>query len=325
MVFFLQQKQVIIYAVAYRLKRKFMKKLLITGATGMVGNRLIELLREKNYDLHVLSTRKNAKMEGVQFFYWNPNRFEMDESALDGVEGIIHLAGATVSKRWTTSYKQEIFDSRTRTGETLFKALAKIGNHSVKKLVSASAVGYYSSHPNKLYSENDEPGSDFLSQVCQHWEAAADKFSQLGIAVAKLRIGIVLGRTGGVLQQLETPTKFGLGAPLGNGRQWMSWIHVDDLCRMFIYAIETENFVGAFNAGAPNAVTNKEFCRTLALVMKKPFFAPPIPAFALKLALGEMATIALMSQKVSAEKALRIGFQFKFNDLREALEDFYHS
>jgi len=300
-----------------------MKKILITGATGMVGMRLLQLLQEKDYHINILSTRKNAQVKGATAFWWNPNQFEMDEAALDGVEGIIHLAGATVSKRWTTDYKQEIFDSRTRTGETLFRALSKNKNHVVRRLVSASAVGYYPSHPEKIYTEKDAPGTDFLAQVCTQWEAAADKFTQLNLAVAKLRIGIVLGRSGGVLQQLETPTKFGLGAPLGSGKQWMSWIHVDDLCRMFIYAVENENFNGPFNAVAPNPETNKALSKTLAQVMDKPFFAPAVPVFALKLALGEMATIATMSQKVSAQKAIDAGFQFNFSDLRLALEDFY--
>ncbi len=298
-------------------------KILVTGATGFVGNRLVELLLANGHIINSLSTRKNAEVAGTKTYHWQPNEFEMDEKALDGVEGIIHLAGATVSKRWTPKYKQEIFDSRTRTAETLFRAIAKREKHTIKSFVSASAVGYYPSDFDRLYTEEAEPANDFLGQVCQHWEAASDKLSQLDIRVAKLRIGIVLGRGSGVLEQLELPTKFGLGAPLGNGKQWMSWIHLDDLCRLFIFATENDNVKGAINAGGTYPVTNKALSKALAKAMHRPFFVPPVPAFALKLALGEMASIALMSQKVSDEKTSKLGFEYDYQSLEDALKNLY--
>lgn len=297
--------------------------ILVTGATGFVGRQLVKLLIENNHEVRILSTRKNATLAGATAFYWQPNHFEMDESALEGVESIIHLAGATVSKRWTIAYKQEIFDSRTRTGETLFRALAKQKARTAKSLISASAVGYYPSSLTQEYVETNSPANDFLGQVCQHWEAASDKFTQLNMRVAKLRIGIVLGREGGVLAQLEPVTKLGLGAPLGNGKQWMSWIHVEDLCRLFLFAAENQAVSGPLNAGGAAPLSNRALSKALAKKLKRPFFAPAIPAFALKLALGEMATIALMSQKVSDAKTKSLGFEYRYKTIETALNALY--
>lgn len=298
-------------------------KILVTGATGFVGDVLVKMLLDKGHTVNALSTRPDAKVKGATTFVWQPDTFEVDPAALEGVEGIIHLAGATVSKRWTVKYKQEIFDSRTRTAETLFRAIAKLPQHNIKSFVSASAVGYYKSDFEKNYVESDGPGNDFLSQVCQHWEAASDKMQQLGLRVAKLRIGIVLGRGGGVLGQLEPITKWGLGAPLGNGNQWMSWIHLTDLARLFVFALENITVSGAINAGGLSPVTNRDFSKALAKALHRPFIAPPVPGFALKLALGEMATLALMSQKVSDQKTAKLGFDYQFQTLEAALKDLY--
>ena len=300
-------------------------KVLVTGATGFIGDVLVGMLLAKGNTVNALSTRPNATVKGATTFYWQPDTYEMDAAALDGVEGIIHLAGATVSKRWTVKYKQEIYDSRTRTAETLFRAIAKLPQHNIKSFISASAVGYYKSDFEKEYIETDGPGNDFLSQVCQHWEAASDKMQQLGLRVAKLRIGIVLGRGGGVLGQLEPITKLGLGAPLGNGKQWMSWIHLTDLARLFVFALENQKVTGAINAGGPAPVTNRELSKALAKTLSRPFIAPAVPAFALKLALGEMAAIALMSQNVSDAKTQKLGFEYQFKTLEDALIDLYKS
>ena len=298
-------------------------KILVTGASGFVGQRLVALLLAKGYAVNSLSTRKNANIARTTTYYWQPDSFFVDEEALDGVDAIIHLAGATVSKRWTPTYKQNIFDSRTRTAETLFKAIAKRESHAIRAFIAASAVGYYPSHPDKLYAEDAKPANDFLGQVCQHWEQASDTMQQLGLRVAKLRIGIVLGKGSGVLAQLELPTKLGLGAPLGNGKQWMSWIHIDDLCRLFIFALENNAVTGAINAGGPAPVSNAVLSKALAKAMHRPFFLPPVPGFALKLALGEMATLALMSQKVSEEKTKSFGFEYQFQTVEDALNDLY--
>jgi len=298
-------------------------KILVTGATGYIGSNLVKRLIAKGHVVNILSTRQHASMTGTSAFYWKPEYYEMDEAALDGVEAIIHLAGATLNKRWSTRYKQEIYDSRTRTAETLFKALAKRDNHIVKTFIASSAVGYYPSSLEKTYYENDAPSNDFLGQVCQHWEAASLKMEQLGIRVVLMRTGVVLGRGQGILGRLELPTKLGLAAPLGAGKQWISWIHIEDLCRLYLFALEHVEVNGALNAGGPEPVTNLEFTKTYAQVLNRPCFLPGVPKFALKLALGEMSVVAFMSQKVSPSKTLDLGFTYSHKTLLEALNDLY--
>lgn len=299
-----------------------MKKVLVAGATGMVGKRLVELLLEQGLEVNVLSTRKNATVDGAAVFQWNPNLFKLDDAALDGVDAIINLAGASINKRWTTSYKQEIYDSRTRPAETLLKALSK-KNHSIKSYLSAAAVGIYPSSFDKTFVEDDEPGKDFLAQVCQAWETSADKIAAQNIRVVKLRIGIVLSREGGELKEFESLANKGLAAPLATGKHWRSWIHLDDLCRMFIHVLLQTEMEGSVNAAAPNPVTNRDFIKKLAAALHKPAIFPAVPEFVLKLILGEMATIATSSQKVSVQKMQDSGFQFRFNTLDEALTDLY--
>lgn len=302
-----------------------MKKVLVAGATGMVGRRLVELLNKDGFSVNVLSTNKKARVKNATVYYWNPATYEIDEAALDGISAIINLAGATVSKRWTTAYKQEIYDSRTQTAKTLYNAVAKQKNSSVKSYISASAVGYYASSFSKLYTETDAPGNDFLSQVCQAWEAGANAFEALNIRVVKHRIGIVLSREGGVLKELERLTNLGLAAALGSGKHWLSWIHIDDLCRMMVFTLKHENLQGAFNTAAPQAVSNATFTKAMAAAMHRPAFLPNVPAFVLKLMLGEMAQIALMSQHVSVKKIEDAGFVFNFTTIEEALKDLYKS
>ncbi len=302
-----------------------MKKILVAGATGMVGRRLVDLLLKDGYGVNVLSTNKKATLKGATVFYWNPAEYEMDEAAVEGCIAILNLAGATVSKRWTTAYKQEIYDSRTQTAETLYNAVAKQKNSTVKSYISASAVGYYASSFTKIYTETDAPGNDFLAQVCKAWEAGADAFEALNIRVVKHRIGIVLSREGGVLKELEPLTKFGMAAALGTGKHWTSWIHLDDLCRMMLFTLKNETLKGAFNTAAPIAVSNTDFTKAMAAAMHRPAFLPNVPAFVLKLMLGEMAQIALMSQHVSVKKITDAGFVFNFTTVEEALKDLYKS
>jgi uncharacterized protein (TIGR01777 family) len=300
-----------------------MKKILISGATGMVGKKLVQRLLDEGFEINILSTRKGLTIKHVNCFWWNPLTFEMETEALDGVDVIINLAGATVSKRWTTAYKQEIFDSRTRSSETFFKALQKLKNNTVTKYISASGVGYYPSHESRIYSESDAAGSDFLAQVCKQWELSADQLTELGVEVVKLRTGVVLGKGEGVLEKLEKVTRMGMGAALGTGKQWVSWIHIDDLCELYFTCATSHSIEGVVNAVAPYPVTNDQLGRTLAQVLGKPYFLPPVPAAFLKIMLGEMSAIALSSQKVSAKKVLDLGFHFKFIDLENALRNIY--
>ncbi|NVK26915.1 MAG: TIGR01777 family protein [Flavobacteriia bacterium] len=297
-----------------------MKKVLISGGSGLVGNTLTRLLKNEGIEVHWLSTRKNANAQGVQVHYWNPNALEIEDGALDGIDTVFHLAGASVAQRWTDKNKRAILDSRVMGTQTLYKAIAE-SDHKPENFISASAVGYYPSDYDEFYTEDAAPATDFLGNVVTEWEREVDRISSLGARVVKLRIGIVLDKSGGALGQMIPAFKFGLGSPLGSGKQWMPWIHVEDLARMFIHAGNNAKMTGAYNAAAESQVRNKEFGRCLAVAMNKPYFFPPVPSFALKLLLGEMAQIALMSTHVSVERVKETGFTWKHPELVSAMKD----
>lgn len=296
------------------------KNVLVTGASGLIGGRLTELLVDKGHRIaHLSRTTRSGK--AVTFIWDIPNK-KIDGEALHATDAIIHLAGAGVGdKPWTDTRKQEIIKSRTESTGLLYQELKK-GNHSVKTFVSASAIGFYGTEErDTFFTEEDKQGSGFLADVVGQWEGAVDQIASLGIRVVKIRIGIVLSEKGGALKELMKPVKFYVGAPLGSGKQALSWIHVDDLCRIFIKAVEDEELKGIYNAVAPNPVSNKQFTETLAKVLHKRVLLPPIPSFALKLLLGEMADIVLKGAKVSGDKIQKTGFQFKFVKLDDALKD----
>jgi uncharacterized protein (TIGR01777 family) len=296
------------------------KNILITGASGLVGTRLTELLLQKQYQVsHLGRNRKHGK---IPSFQWNVESGQMDEDAFNGIDAIIHLAGAGVAdKRWTQARKKEILESRTKSTALLFEKL-KTKTHAVKTMVCASAIGYYGfGESDEILTEQNLPGSDFLAQVTKHWEEEADKISNLGIRVVKLRIGIVLSDKGGALTQMTTPVKWGVGASLGSGKQWISWIHLDDLCNMFIKAVEDEKLAGPFNATGINFCTNQELTKAIAKVLAKPLWLPPVPGFVLKIILGEMADMVLNGSKVSSQKIQQTGFVHQFKNLEEAVAD----
>ncbi len=246
----------------------------------------------------------------------------MDSSVLQKVDTIVHLAGAGVAdERWTTARKDEILQSRTHSTRLLFDALSN-HKHTVKTFVSASAIGYYGfNNPNEIFTEESEPGNDFLAGVTRKWEYEVDRLNNLSLRVVKLRIGIVLSEKGGALKEMSNPVKFFAGAPLGTGNQFMSWVHIDDLCRMFMRAIDDETMQGAFNAVAPNPVTNRVLTKSIGQVLGKPIILPAVPAFALKFVLGEMAQIVVSGNQVSSKKIEKKGFKFKFPELAPALND----
>ena len=297
------------------------KIVLVTGGTGLVGTRLTSLLIEKGYQVRYLS-RNPSKVSEVESFSWDIDRQTIDEKALDGVDYIIHLAGAGVAdKKWTTQRKKEILQSRTKSTEVLRSALAN-KDHQVKAFISASAVGYYGWDTGGVWKKEDSRfGDDFLATVTKSWEAEVDQVEKLGIRVAMLRIGIVLSDKGGALKELTKPIKWGAGAALGKGDQYMSWIHLDDLCKMFIHALENDTIQGIYNAVAPNPVTNKKLSKLSAKVLGKPFFLPNVPGFVLKLALGEMASMVLGGNRVSSEKIQNDGFTFTYPEVEPALND----
>lgn len=296
-------------------------RVLITGATGLIGQEIVKLCHEKDIAVNYLTTSKSKikQHQNYQGFYWNPKTEDIDVSCFNNVDAIIHLAGATVSKRWTPTYKKEILNSRIEGTQLLINAL-KGETHSIKQVVSASAIGIY---PDSLIHYYDETFNDFddsfLSEVVKAWEHAVDGFSKLNINVSKVRIGLVLSNKGGALQEMVKPIKLGLGAAFGSGKQWQSWIHINDLARIFLYVLENK-LSGVYNGVAPNPVTNLELTKTIAKVLDKPLFLPNIPRFVMKLVLGEMHTLLFDSQRVSSKKIEDKGFQFKDYHLQPALE-----
>lgn len=297
-------------------------KVLITGATGMIGSELGALLLQNGHSVHYLSTsKKDLKNEpNYQGFYWNPQQGIIDENCLPGVEVIIHLAGAPISKRWTQSYKQEIIESRIVTANMLYKLL-KTHEHAVAHFISASAIGIYPDSLTQTYSEDNKAiDTSFLGNVVDKWEESVDKFKLLNIKVGKIRTGLVLSDKGGMLKELEKPIKLGLGSPFGSGAQWQSWIHIDDLVHLYYYAI-LKQWQGVYNAVAPNPVTNAQLVKAVAHQLKKPVFMPNIPQFLMKLVLGEMHMLLFTSQKVSSQKVIDNGYEFKYKTLDKALEN----
>lgn len=296
-------------------------KILITGATGLVGSEIVKQCHKKGYVVHYLTTRKNKikTAENYKGFYWNPAKNEIDANCLNGVDAIINLAGATVSKRWTSSYKQLMHDSRIQSLQVLYRLLSE-NEHTVKHVSSASGISIYESSLTEKYSEDSQKiSAAFLGKVVVDWETKADKFTELGLTVSKVRTGIVLSKHGGALEKMAQPIKYGIGAPLGSGKQWQSWIHVEDIANMYLFLIE-KNVAGAFNAVADNPVTNKSLTKSIAKQLKKPLFLPNVPAFMLKLLLGEMSTIVLESQFVTNDKIKEKGFKLEYLDLNEAIK-----
>lgn len=299
-------------------------KILITGATGMIGSELVRLLLAKNHSVNYLTTSK-SKIESkpnYNGFYWNPEQGKIDESCLYEVDAIVHLAGANISKRWTNAYKQEIIESRTLSAELLYNLIRKTPNQ-VKQFVSASGTASYPESYTKVYYETTVDTEDsFLSNVVKKWEESADRFQVLNIKVCKLRTGIVLSNLGGALPELVKPIKLGLGAAMGSGKQIQSWIHINDLVGMYYFVIENQ-LEGVYNAVAPNPISNKELTVAIAKVLKNPLFLPNIPQFVMKLVLGEMSYLLFSSKNLSSEKIQNSGFKFEFPKIKEALSDLY--
>ncbi len=297
-------------------------KVLITGATGLVGTHLTGLLNKNNIAVNYLTTSKNKieKLPKYKGFYWNPAEGELDEKSLEDVDAIFHLAGATVAKRWTDSYKKEIIESRTTSADLLYNTL-KNSEYKVPIYISASGINIYPSSLQKLYAENEKAvDTSFLGKVVEVWEAGANQFENLGMKVAKVRTGMVLDSKQGALPKMKAPASLNAGAAFGSGKQWQSWIHIDDLVGIY-YHIYKNELNGIYNAVAPNPVTNEELMECIAKHVYKKIYLPNIPAVALKVAMGEMATVVLSSQLVSSEKIQNEGYNFKFKNLSKALED----
>ncbi len=297
-------------------------KILITGATGLVGQALTELLLQNGIKVNYLTISKNKiqYQSNYQGFYWNPESGIIDENCLIGVTKIIHLAGSSIAKRWTPQYKQEIMESRVLSTTLLYKTL-KNNPHQVKQFISASAIGIYPDNLQNLYNENFTNFSDsFLSNVVVKWEDSVNQIERLNIKVCKIRIGLVLSTKGGALPQLVKPIRMGLGAPFGTGKQFQSWIHIHDLAKIFLFALKND-LNGVYNAVAPNPISNKELVSSIAEALDSPLLLPNIPRFVMKWSLGEMHTLLFESQNVSSNKITQLGFEFKYKTIHTALEN----
>jgi hypothetical protein len=296
--------------------------ILITGATGLVGQELVSLLLQNGHTVHYLSTSNNKLVTNSNYkgFYWNPKTAEIDTDSLADVEVIVHLAGASVAKKWTKSYKDEIIDSRVLSTKLLFQTLQNTPNQ-VKQIVSASAIGIYPDSLTNIYHESDlDIDVSFLGNVVKLWENEVNQFEKLQLIVSKIRIGIVLAKNGGALQEMVKPIQYGVGAAFGSGEQYQSWIHIQDLVAVFYHVIENK-LPGIYNGVSPYPVTNTELTRSIAKTLNKPFFLPNIPRFVMQLILGEMHQILFSSLHVSCRKLLDENFQFKFASLDKALND----
>ena len=302
-------------------------KILITGATGLVGKVLTASLRDQGHTVHYLTTSKTKIVQEPNYlgYLWNPAAGQIDEAAFEGVEIIIHLAGATIAQRWTAANKQSIKASRIQSAQLMYEVLERFRESkkstTLKHIISASAIGCYPSSDTALYYENYEGyATGFLGEVVQEWEEAVYRFQELGVKTTVVRTGIILDKSSGALEKIIQPIKKYVGAPLGSGTQWQSWIHIKDMARLYMHIVD-QQLEGAYNGVAPHPVTNTQLTKEAARVLKKPLFLPKVPAFVLKLLLGDMSEIVLQSQQVSAQKIKQTGFVFKYPTINKALQD----
>jgi uncharacterized protein len=293
---------------------------LLAGGSGLIGKRLSEMLHAQGHSVRLLT--RTPRGEGQ--FAWNPAAGTLDEAALEGVDFVVNLAGAGIAdRRWTAARKRELVQSRVQSAEVLRRAFEREAKRP-RAYVSASAIGFYGNSGEDLMLETSAPADQsFMVECCQKWEQAADAVAALGIRTVKLRIGVVLATEGGALAEFVKPLRFGLGTYFADGQAWYSWIHRDDVCRAFVWALENESVEGIFNAVAPQPVRNRDLVQATARAMRQPVLMLPAPAFALRLMLGEMSAVVLNSNRVSAEKIERAGFQFDFPTLEGALGEIF--
>jgi len=305
-----------------------MSTVLIAGGTGLIGKNLTSHLINKGYDVIILSRKPVTETNEKQITYatWDINKQEIDSNALSKADYIIQLSGAGVmDKRWTSKYKKEIVESRTKTSQLIIKGLQQNEN-KVKAVISASAIGWYGKDPSTDvrhwdgFKESDKSDTGFLGETCRLWEDSIEPVTAMDIRLVKLRQGIILSNDGGAFTEFKKPLRFGIAAILGSGKQMISWIHIDDVCRMFIYAIENENLSGIYNAVAPSPVSDKQFIIKTAELLRKGFYIPLyVPNFFLKLILGEKSIEILKSATVSCNKIKSEGFTFLYPSLDVAL------
>ena len=295
--------------------------LLVTGASGFVGSTLCSSATENGHGVVALSRAPDTAVALLPHVKrveaWRPDTELIPSSALSDIKAVVHLAGETIGARWNPDKKRRIRESRVNSTIRLVESLSKVETKP-EVLVCASAIGFYGDSGDEEFTEDSPPGNDFLAEVCQDWELEAQKAEALGIRVVRVRLGHVFGKDGGLLGKMLPPFYMGLGGRLGSGTQWMSWIHIDDVAGIILYAIENQNVNGALNATAPLPVRNIEFTKTLGRVIQRPTLFP-VPTFALKLRYGEFTDFMLMSQRVLPEKTLSMGYEFRYADIESAL------
>ena len=297
-------------------------KILITGATGLIGQDLVNLLINNSHTIHYLTTspQKIINKTNYQGFFWNPQEGKIDENCIEGVDVIVHLAGATIAKRWTDSYKTELIESRVLSANLLFNLLKK-NTHQVKQFISASGIAIYPDSYKKIYTESStEIDNSFLGNLVVKWEESANQFKLLNIKVAKLRTGVVFSEKGGALLEMMKPIKMYVGSGFGSGKQIQSWIHLYDIVNLYYFVI-TNQIEGIINAVAPETISNQDVTKLIAKHLKRPLFLPNVPKFILKLVLGEMHILLFNSKNIISTKLKEVNFKFKYSTVESALKN----
>ncbi|MEL6439764.1 MAG: TIGR01777 family oxidoreductase [Cyanobacteria bacterium J06621_8] len=301
-------------------------KIAITGATGLVGSRLVAVLKQKGYQALIL-TRNPSKAQttfpastypNLEIVQYTPLQSGAWQQKISGCDAVVNLAGEPIAERWTPQHKQSIMESRQLGTKKLVEAIA-MAESKPKVLISGSAIGYYGTSETQAFNETSQPGNDFLAQVCQNWEAEAQQVKAAGVRLVILRIGIVLAN-GGALGKMLGPFKMYAGGPIGSGKQWFSWIHRDDLVNLILRGIEQEEMSGVYNATAPNPVRMGTLCQVLGEVMRRPSWLP-VPDFVLEVMLGDGAVVVLEGQQVLPQKTQGSGFNYQYAELKPALQE----
>ena len=294
-------------------------KIAVTGATGLIGAALGERLRQEGNDVLVITRRENPSSP-FPVVHWNPERGELDTRSLEGVDAVVHLAGETIAERWTPEKKERIRTSRVAGTRFLVDGLKRLSKRP-SVLIGSSAVGFYGNRGDEVLDEGSPPGTGFLPEICQAWEAEVARASELGMRAVRLRTGIVLSTKGGALAKMLLPFKLGLGGPVGSGSQWMSWIHIDDVVGGYHFALHHSDLSGVANLTTPQPVRNADFTRALGRALRRPAFLPA-PGFALKLIFGEMAQDLLLDgQRVLPRRLESAGYKFQHTGVDDALAD----
>lgn len=299
------------------------KKVLITGASGLIGKHLCTSLIQRGYKINVLTRNQKGEHQGICYYDWNIKNGQIDPACLDGVNAIIHLAGENIAARpWRHEQKQRIIKSRTDSIRLIY-SLMKHRPHDVETLISASASGFYGDREDLILTETDQPGTDFMAQCCISWERVVSEAEGFGLRVVRLRTGTVLSGEGGALPPLAAPHKIGLGMPLGTGHQWMSWIHINDVINMYIHCLENDNCKGAYNMNAPHPLRNKDFSEELSSFFGHKTRLPRVPEWLLRTVLGEMHTLLTNSTRMHNSRIVETGFSFQYGNLEDALKNIY--